>query len=56
MCVCVWGGILCSAVGSMSDSLARGPVFHTRSSHMLSFPLPLIQEGPLSITGQKYVP
>ena len=31
-----------SAVGSASDSRARGPGFDTRSGHILSFLLPLI--------------
>ena len=31
-----------SAVGSASDSKARGPGFDTRSDHILSFLLPLI--------------
>ena len=35
-----------------SDSRARGPGFDTRSSHILSFLLPLIQEGQLSVTGK----
>ena len=39
-----------SAVGSASDSRARGPGFDTRSGHILSFLLPLIQEGQLSVT------
>ena len=34
-----------SAVGSASDSRARGPGFDSRSGHILSFLLPLIQEG-----------
>ena len=37
-----------STVGSASDSRARGPGFDTRSGHILSFLLPLIQEGQLS--------
>ena len=41
-----------SAVGSASDSLARGTGFDTRSGHILSFLLPLIQEGQLSDTGE----
>ena len=41
-----------SAVSSMSDSRARGPGFNTRSSHILLFLLPLIQEGGLSVTGE----
>ena len=36
-----------SAVGSASDSRARGPEFDTRSGHILSFLFPLIQEGQL---------
>ena len=35
-----------------SDSKARGPGFDTRSGHILSFLLPLIQEGQLSVTGE----
>ena len=31
---------------------ARGPGFDTRSGHILSFLLPLIQEGQLSVTGE----
>ena len=41
-----------SAVSSMSDSRARGPEFDTWSSHILSFLLPLIQEGQLSVNGE----
>ena len=40
------------AVGSASDSKARGPRFDTQSGHILPFFLPLIQEGPLSATGE----
>ena len=40
-----------SAVGSASDSRARGPGFDTQAGHILSFLLPLIQEGKLSVTG-----
>ena len=43
---------LCGAVGSMSDARARGPEFNTRSGHILSFLLPLVQEGQLSVTGE----
>ena len=39
-----------SAVDSASDPRARG--FDTRSDHKLSFLLPLIQEGQLSVTGE----
>ena len=41
-----------STVGSASDSRARWPGFDTQSSHILSFLLPLIQEGQLSVTGE----
>ena len=37
---------------SASDSRARGPGFDTRSGHILSFLLSLIQEGQLSVTGE----
>ena len=40
-----------SAVGSASDSRARGPEFDTRSGHIILFLLPLIKEGQLSVTG-----
>ena len=36
-----------SAVGSASHLRARGFGFDTRSGHLLSFLLPLIQEGQL---------
>ena len=45
-----------SAVGSTSDSRARGSGFDTRSGHTPSFLLPLIQDWQLSVcarsTGQ----
>ena len=41
-----------SAVGRAPDSLVRGPGFDTRSGHILSFLLPLIQEGQMSVTGE----
>ena len=41
-----------SAVGRAPDSEDRGPGFDTRSGHILSFLLPLIQEGQLSVTGE----
>ena len=41
-----------SAVGSASDSRGRGHGFDTRSGHILSFLLLLIQEGQLSVTGE----
>ena len=41
-----------STVGSTSDSRARGPRFDAWSSLMLSFLLPLIQDGQLSVTGE----
>ena len=40
------------AVGSASDSRGRGPGFDTQSGHILSFLLPLIQEGQLSVTSE----
>ena len=40
-----------SAVGSVSDSRARGLGFDTQSCHILSFLL-LTQEGQLSVTGE----
>ena len=42
------------AVGGASDSKARGPGFETPFSHIhvLSFLLPLIQEGQLPVTGE----
>ena len=43
---------LCSGVRRASDSRARGPWFNTWSSHILSFLLPLVQEGQLSVTGK----
>ena len=41
-----------STVDRASDSLVRGPGFDTRSGHILSLLLPLIQEGQLSVTGK----
>ena len=41
-----------SAVGSVSDSRARGLGFDTQSRHILSFLLLLTQEGQLSVTGE----
>ena len=41
-----------STVGSASDSRAKGPGFGTRSGCILSFLLPLNQEGQLSVTGE----
>ena len=40
----------CRALGSTSDSRAKGPRFDTQSGHILSFLLLLIQEGQLSVT------
>ena len=39
-----------SAVGRTPDSEVRGPGFDTRSGHILSFLLPLVREGQLSVT------
>ena len=41
-----------SAVGSASDSKARGSEFDTRPGHRLLFLLLLIEEGQLSVTGK----
>ena len=41
-----------SAVDSASDSRVRDPGFDTRSGHILSLLLPLIQEGQWSVTGE----
>ena len=41
-----------SAVGRAPDSLVRCPGFDTRSGHILSFLLPMIQDGQLSVTGE----
>ena len=41
-----------SASGRAPDSLVRGPGFDTRSGHILSFLLPLFQDGQLSVTGE----
>ena len=44
-----------SAIGRAPDSLVRGPGFDTRSGNILSFLLPLFQEGQLSVTGEVLV-
>ena len=41
-----------SAVGRAPDSQFRGPGIDIRPGHILSFLLPLIQEGQLSVTGE----
>ena len=41
-----------SAIGRAPDSSVRGPGFDTWSGNILSFLLPLFQEGQLSVTGQ----
>ena len=41
-----------SAISRTPDSLVRGPGFDTRSGNILSFLLPLFQEGKLSVTGE----
>ena len=41
-----------SAIGRAPDSKVRGPGFDTRSGNILSFLLPLFQEGQLSVTGE----
>ena len=37
---------------SAFDSITSDPRFDSRSGHILSFLLPLIQEGQLSVTGE----
>ena len=41
-----------SAIGKAPDSYVRGPGFDTRSGNVLSFLLPLFQEGQLSVSGE----
>ena len=41
-----------SAIGRAPDSNVRGPGFDTWSGNILSFLLPLFQEGQLSVTGE----
>ena len=41
-----------SAIGRAPDWYVRGPGFNTRSGNILSFLLPLFQEGQLSVTGE----
>ena len=41
-----------STVGRASDSRTKSRRFDTRSGHTLSFLLPLVQEGHLSVTGE----
>ena len=43
---------ICSAIGRTPDSSVRGPGFDLRSGNILSFLLPLFQEGQLSVTGE----
>ena len=42
-----------SAVGRAPDSYVRGTGFDTMFGHILSFLLPLIQAGQLSVTGER---
>ena len=44
-----------SAVGRAPDSQSRRLGLDTRPGHILSFLLALIQEGQLSVIGEKYV-
>ena len=44
-------GRIAQSVGHMTRKV-RGPGFDARSGHILSFLLPLIQEGQLSVTGE----
>ena len=43
-------GHVAQSVGHLTR--VRGPGFDTRSGHILSFLLPLVQEGQLSVTGE----
>ena len=44
-----------SVVGRAPDLCVRGPGFDTRSGHIFSFLLPLIQEGAVVSYWRKYV-
>ena len=46
-----WPGHVALSVGHLTCK-SRGQGFDTRSGHILSFLLPLIQEGQLSVTGE----
>ena len=48
----IFAARLHSAVVRASDSRASGAGFDTWSGHILSFLLPQIQEGQLSVTGE----
>ena len=41
-----------STLSRAPDSQVRGPGYDTRSGNILSFLLPLFQEGQLSVTGE----
>ena len=45
-------GRVAQSVGHLTLKSGRGPRFDTRSGHILSFLLPLIQEGQLSVTDE----
>ena len=47
MCTKYWPGRVAQSVGHL-----RGTGFDTRSGNILSFLLPLFQEGQLSVTGE----
>ena len=49
---CLRGAGPRSAISRAPDSYVRGPGFDTRSGNILSFLLPLFQEGQLSVTGE----
>ena len=44
--------LLCNAISSAYDLRARGSRFNIQSGHIVSFPLPLILEGQLSVIGK----
>ena len=47
----VWPGRVTQSVGHLTRK-SGGPGFDTRSGNILSFHLPLFQEGQLSVTGE----
>ena len=46
----IWPGRIAQSVGHLTRK--SGPGFDTRSGNILSFLLPLFQEGQLSVTGE----
>ena len=50
MCTKYWPGRVAQSVGHLTRKSGAG--FDTRSGNILSFLLPLFQEGQLSVTGE----